>query len=84
MADVRPFGFATDAEFAQYLVKDIGVATIPGSSFYIDPKTAPQTVRFCFSKRDETLHEAGRRVGEALCQRAPVLRRPQITQITQD
>lgn len=62
MADVRPFGFASDAEFAHYLIKDIGVATIPGSSFYIDPKTAPQAVRFCFSKQDETLREAGRRL----------------------
>ena len=62
MADVRAFGFASDAEFAHYLIKDIGVATIPGSSFYIDPKTAPQTVRFCFSKQDETLREAGRRL----------------------
>ena len=64
MADVRPFGFASDGEFAHYLIKDIGVATIPGSSFYIDPKTAPQTVRFCFSKQDETLHEAGRRLAK--------------------
>ena len=64
MADVRPFGFASDAEFAHYLIKDIGVATIPGSSFYIDPKSAPQTVRFCFSKRDETLREAGRRLAK--------------------
>ena len=64
MADVRPFGFASDAEFAHFLIKDIGVATIPGSSFYIDPKTAPQMVRFCFSKQDETLHEAGRRLAK--------------------
>ena len=35
---------------------------MPGSSFYIDPAAAPQTVRFCFSKRDETLHEADRRL----------------------
>jgi aspartate/methionine/tyrosine aminotransferase len=62
MADVSRFGFATDSEFAQYLVKEIGVATVPGSSFYIDAATAPQTVRFCFSKRDETLHEADRRL----------------------
>jgi aminotransferase len=62
MADVSRFGHGSDAEFAQYLVKDIGVATIPGSSFYADPATAPQTVRFCFSKRDETLHEADRRL----------------------
>ena len=64
MADVKPFGFASDAEFAHYLIKDIGVATIPGSSFYIDRKTAPQTVRFCFSKKDETLREAGRRLAK--------------------
>ncbi len=62
MADVSRFGFESGADFAQYLIKDIGVATIPGSSFYIDPKSAPQTVRFCFSKRDETLREAGRRL----------------------
>jgi aminotransferase len=64
MADVKPFGFASDAECAHYLIKDIGVATIPGSSFYSDPKTAPQTVRFCFSKQDETLREAGRRLAK--------------------
>lgn len=62
MADVSRFGFASDLEFAQYLVKEIGVATVPGSSFYSDPATAPQTVRFCFSKRDETLHEADKRL----------------------
>ena len=38
MADVCRFGFADDSEFAQYLVKEIGVATVPGSSFYIDPR----------------------------------------------
>jgi aspartate/methionine/tyrosine aminotransferase len=62
MADVSRFGFTSDSEFAQYLVKDVGVATVPGSSFYIDPASAPQTIRFCFSKRDETLHEADRRL----------------------
>jgi len=62
MVDVSRFGFGSDSEFAQYLVKDIGVATVPGSSFYSDPATAPQTVRFCFSKRDETLHEADKRL----------------------
>ena len=62
MADVRHFGFSSDAEFAQHLVKEIGVATVPGSSFYSDPATAGPTVRFCVSKRDDTLHEADRRL----------------------
>lgn len=62
MADVSRFGFASDAECALHLVKEVGVATVPGSSFYIDPAAAPQSLRFCFSKRDETLHEADRRL----------------------
>ena len=63
MADVSAFGFASDWDFARYCVQEIGVATIPGSSFYIDPAMAPKTVRFCFSKRDETLLDADRRLG---------------------
>ena len=62
MTDVSRFGYASDVEFAQYLVKEIGVATVPGSSFYNDPASAPQSLRFCFSKRDATLHEADRRL----------------------
>ena len=62
MADVSRFGFSSDSEFAQYLVKEIGVATVPGSSFYIDPAAAPQSVRFCFSKLDDTLYEADKRL----------------------
>jgi aminotransferase len=62
MADVSRFGFASDSEFTQHLVKEIGVATVPGSSFYIDPAGAPPMVRFCFAKREETLHEADRRL----------------------
>jgi aspartate/methionine/tyrosine aminotransferase len=71
MADVSRFGFSTDSEFAHYLVKEIGVATVPGSSFYIDATAAPQTVRFCFSKRDETLHEADRRLARLSVPFAP-------------
>jgi aminotransferase len=62
IADVERFGFKSDTEFALHLVKNVGVATIPGSSFYADPSSAPQTVRFCFSKRTETLTEADRRL----------------------
>jgi aspartate/methionine/tyrosine aminotransferase len=62
MTDVSRFGYGSDVEFAQHLVKEIGVATVPGSSFYNHPASAPQSLRFCFSKRDETLHEADRRL----------------------
>ncbi len=62
MTDIRNFGFANDVEFTKYLVKDIGVATVPGSSFYNDPRDGAQQVRFAFCKRDETLDEAGKRL----------------------
>ena len=51
-----------DMEFAEDLVKDIGVAAVPGSSFYRESADGNQQVRFCFCKRDETLAEAGRRL----------------------
>ena len=37
MTDISAFGFADDVEFTKYLVKEIGVAAVPGSSFYRDP-----------------------------------------------
>ena len=50
-----------DTEFARFLVEKIGVAAVPGTSFY---HTGGQTkLRFTFSKKDETLHEACRRLG---------------------
>ena len=62
MTDISGFGFANDMEFARYLAADVGVATIPGSSFYIDPRDGASLVRFCFSKRDETIREAEKRL----------------------
>ncbi len=62
MTDIAGFGFADDVEFARYLVKDIGVAAVPGSSFYRDAAAGRTKLRFCFCKRDETLAEADRRL----------------------
>jgi aspartate/methionine/tyrosine aminotransferase len=62
MTDVSGFGFANDVEFARHLVRDVGVATIPGSSFYIDPRDGASLVRFCFSKTDATIREAEKRL----------------------
>jgi aspartate/methionine/tyrosine aminotransferase len=61
MTDISGFGFADDVEFARYLVKDVGVATVPGSSFYKSAANGRTKIRFCFCKRDETLQEADRR-----------------------
>ena len=62
MTDIGGFGFATDVEFARYLVTEVGVAVVPGSSFYHDPALGRTKVRFTFCKRDETIQEAGRRL----------------------
>ena len=62
MTNIRDFGFSNDVDFTQYLIEEIGVAAVPGSSFYRDPRDGEQQLRFCFCKKDETLQEAGRRL----------------------
>jgi len=62
MTDIRRFGFSDDIAFTQHLVREIGVAAVPGSSFYRHPIDGAQQVRFAFCKRDETLDEAARRL----------------------
>ncbi len=58
MADISAFGTKNDVEFAQYLVREIGVATVPGSSFFRDKDLGRQYIRFCFCKKEETLNAA--------------------------
>jgi len=62
MTDISDFGFKSDIEFTEYLVRDVGVAVVPGSSFYSRPELGSQQVRFCFCKRDETLIAAAERI----------------------
>jgi aspartate/methionine/tyrosine aminotransferase len=62
MTDISAFGFADDVEFARYLVKDVGVAAVPGSSFYRSAAAGRTKLRFTFCKRDETLAEADQRL----------------------
>ena len=64
MTDIGAFGYPDDLAFTKHLVKDIGVAAVPGSSFYRDPRDGAQQVRFAFCKKDETLDEAARRLGK--------------------
>jgi aspartate/methionine/tyrosine aminotransferase len=56
------FGLRDDTAFAMYLVKEVGVATVPGSSFYAHPELGRTKIRFCFPKTDDMLIEAGRRL----------------------
>ncbi len=63
MTDIGGFGAADDVAFARFLVEEIGVAGVPGSSFYRDPADGKDRLRFNFCKRDETLDEAIGRLG---------------------
>jgi len=64
MTDISAFGYADDVSFAKYLVQEIGVACVPGSSFYRDPRDGAKQVRFAFCKKPDTLDEAARRLGK--------------------
>jgi aminotransferase len=62
MTDTTGLGWNDDVAFARHLVEEIGVAVVPGSSFYLDPKDGSRQVRFAFCKKDATLDEADRRL----------------------
>jgi aminotransferase len=62
MTDIHGFGFADDVAFTKYLVSEIGVAAVPGSSFYRDAKDGASQVRFAFCKKDDTLDAAAERL----------------------
>jgi aminotransferase len=64
MTDISGFGFKDDIEFTRHLIREVGVACVPGSSFYSPDASAlgSQQVRFCFCKKDETLMLASERL----------------------
>ena len=66
MCNIRPFrdrwGFSNDVEFSRFLVKEIGVATVPGSSFFNEPAAGKDLIRFTFCKKEETLAAAEQRL----------------------
>lgn len=65
LCDYGRFGYDDDVEFARYLVKEIGVAVVPGTSFYPPGGKGRSKVRFSFCKKMETLQRAVERL-EAL------------------
>lgn len=62
IADFSAIREENDVDFARRLVRDHGVATVPGSSFYGNPAAGRRQIRFCFCKRIETIAEARRRL----------------------
>jgi aminotransferase len=72
MTDISGFGFSDDTGFARHLVAEIGVAAVPGSSFYSVPEAGRQRLRFHFARRRETLEAAVERL-HRLRLRAPAV-----------
>ena len=57
MIDIRAVSKLPETQFCEWLTREIGVAAIPLSAFYGDG-FEQGIVRFCFAKRDDTLHQA--------------------------
>ncbi|AES71324.2 aspartate aminotransferase family protein [Medicago truncatula] len=66
LADHTPFGHENDVAFCEYLIKEIGVAAIPLSVFYLNPEEGKNLVRFTFCKDEETIKAAVERMKEKL------------------
>lgn len=62
LTDISAFGAADDTEFALRLIEEIGVATVPGSSFYSRRELGRNKIRFAFCKTEETLRAAVERL----------------------
>jgi aminotransferase len=64
MTDISAFGFPDDVAFAKHLVTEIGVAAVPGSSFYRDPAHGRTQLRFTFCKTEKTFQAAEERLAK--------------------
>jgi aspartate/methionine/tyrosine aminotransferase len=62
MTDISSFGYPNDVAFAKFLVEKVGVAVVPGSSFYNDARDGATQVRFTFCKKETTLAAAEERL----------------------
>lgn len=56
LIDISEFGYESDLEFAEILARDVGVGSVPGSSFFKEPEN--RYIRLHFAKKDETLYKA--------------------------
>jgi aminotransferase len=60
MVDISEFNIKNDVEFCEWMAREVGVAAVPGSTFF--KENIQNLVRFHFAKKDETLLEAGKRL----------------------
>jgi aminotransferase len=64
MTNISDFGFPDDVTFSTHLVKEIGVAAVPGSSFYHDPANGGTQLRFTFCKTEQTFQAVAERLAK--------------------
>jgi aminotransferase len=64
MTDISAFGFPDDVAFTKYLVSEIGVAAVPGSSFYKNSTDGRTQIRFTFCKTEKTFQAAEERLAK--------------------
>ena len=62
MADISPLTQKPDVEFVEHMIREIGVATVPGSSFFHRPEQGQHLIRFAFCKTLDLLEEAAQRL----------------------
>ena len=62
VAEIGELGFEDDFAAADFLLDQVGVAAVPGSSFYHRPELGHRKIRFTFSKSDETIAAAAERL----------------------
>jgi aspartate/methionine/tyrosine aminotransferase len=60
MVDISEFGSKSDVEFCEWMTEHVGVAPVPGSSFFREDVN--HLIRFHFAKREETLAAAGEKL----------------------
>jgi aspartate/methionine/tyrosine aminotransferase len=64
MTDIAAFDYRDDVAFAKHLVSEIGVAAVPGSSFYHNPGDGRTQLRFTFCKTEKTFQAAEERLAK--------------------
>ncbi len=65
MSDISNWDYPDDVEFCRFLVTEVGVAAVPGSSFFEDPAAGKDLIRFTFCKKEETMSLAEERLNSA-------------------